>query len=257
MTEIELKAHVRETDAVERAIRSFASYSGETIKRDTYYLLPRSGGQPDGTGLAAFMAIFTFVAAIAAAVCVIAGASKTVAILICLFATAFVAASALLGARRKEAGSHVDASGSPVKVRIREEGGETTVTYKKKEVRGTVEVNDEREFRVDDRVPLEALLGDLGFVPDSSKEKRTKSWTCATPEGFDATIELSLVGPLGWFVEIEILKDDPDEAETKRATEALGGLLARCGVDEREIEPRYYTEMLADLEPAFSHEPKK
>lgn len=257
MTEIELKAHVREIDAVERAIRSFASYSGETIKRDTYFRLPRSGGQPDGTGLAALMAIFTFVAALAAAICVIAGASKTVAVLICLFATAFVAASTIVGARQKKTGSYGGATGQPIKVRIREEGGVTTVTYKKKEVRGRAEVNDEREFRIDNRMPLESLLGDLGFLPDSAKEKRTKSWTCATPEGFDATIELSLVGPLGWFVEIEILKDEPDETEIKRATEALGGILSRCGVDEREIETRYYTEMLADLEPAFSHEPKK
>jgi predicted adenylyl cyclase CyaB len=271
MTEIELKAHVDEPDRVERAIASFASFAGETVKRDTYYRLPREGALPegtlpDGTFLAAVASAVSFLSAIGAAACVIFGASKSTVIAICLFATAFVAAASLIGLRRGKTGASADAHasanagagrGNPIKVRIREEAGRVTVTYKRKEVRESVEVNDEREFTIDDRAAFEAFVGDVGFEPDSVKEKRTKGWVCKTAGGFDATIELSLVGPLGWFVEIEILLERPDAAATDRATGELRKLLAKCGVGEREIETRYYTEMLAALEPPFSQGPKK
>lgn len=289
MTEIELKAHVDEPDRVERAIAAFAAFSGETVKRDTYYRLPRAGASPggalpestlpestlpDGTFLAAVASAITFLAAIGAAACVIFGASKSTVIAICLFATAFVGATSLIGLRRGKAvtgasggagangraganGSAGAGRGNPIKVRIREEAGATTVTYKRKEVRGSVEINDEKEFTIDDRAAFEAFVGDVGFESDSVKEKRTKGWVCKTDEGFDAKIELSLVGALGWFVEIEILLERPEAADTDRATGELRKLLAKCGVGEREIETRYYTEMLAALEPPLSQEPKK
>lgn len=254
MTEIEIKAHVKDPDKIERSIRAFANYNGESIKRDTYLALPRAEETTESMGLAAAMTVFTFVAALVAAISVIAGASKTVAIIVCLFASVFVAASTLLGLNKH----HAKKGGSkPLKIRIREENGKTIITYKRKEFQGNVEVNDEREFSIDDRSPFETLVSDIGFVPDSVKEKKTKSWSWTTDDNLEATIELSLVGSLGWFIEIEIILDNPDESETSRATKALYAVLKKCGVDEREIETRYYTEMLAEEELARSHLPKK
>jgi adenylate cyclase class 2 len=149
------------------------------------------------------------------------------------------------------------AGGKPVKVRIREEAGATVVTYKKKELQGTVELNDEREFTIDDRAAFETLISDLGFSQDSIKHKKTKSFNYLAHDGADSangpgaanvthvTIELSLVDPLGWFVEIEILKNNPDGETIERSKKTLSETLKLCGISEDAIEKRYYTEMIA------------
>ena len=140
----------------------------------------------------------------------------------------------------------------PVKVRIREERdpergeGTTVVTYKRKELQGDIEVNDEREFSIDDRAAFETLIGDLGFVPYVKKEKDTKSFSHRAGDGNEVTIELSLVAGLGWFVELEILADNPSSEETARAQTALRETLARCGIPESAIERRYYTDLIAE-----------
>lgn len=256
MTEIELKAHVADPAETERAIASFAEFRKETEKSDAYW--KRSGmDDPDGDGtipaygkvpvFAALSIAFTFLAAFAAAIAVTAGAGKFAIIAICLGAASIdvVAGILTLGKRgRQRAGATGYAR--PVKVRIRNEDGETAVTYKRKEVQGGIEVNDEREFKIDDAAAFEALLVDLDFAPFIEKHKTTKSFYLKDGDGTELTIELSLVRDLGWFVEIEILADSPDAAETERARATLLKTLARCGVPESAIEPRYYTEMLAD-----------
>jgi len=133
----------------------------------------------------------------------------------------------------------------PVKVRIRDEDGQTTVTYKRKELQGPIEVNDEQEFVISDRRPFETLLTDIGFAPYVSKGKKTRSFNYVADGGTAVTIELSQVEGLGWFVELEILADSPDGAETARAQEILRRTLALCGIGEEAIESRYYTELLA------------
>lgn len=135
----------------------------------------------------------------------------------------------------------------PVKVRIRDENGAVVVTYKRKELQNDIEINDEREFSIDDRAAFEALITDLGFTPYISKEKKTKTFALRTTDKIAVTIELSLVAELGWFVELEILADNPDENETTRARTTLRETLAKCGVPESAIESRYYTDMLASL----------
>jgi len=138
-----------------------------------------------------------------------------------------------------------------VKVRIREEEGVTVVTYKKKELRGDIEVNDEKEFTIDDREAFETLITDLGFSRDSIKHKKTKSFDyvahdgAGNANGTPVTIELSRVDPLGWFVEIEILKDNPDSETIERSRKTLSETLKLCGIGEDAIEKRYYTEMIA------------
>lgn len=131
-----------------------------------------------------------------------------------------------------------------VKVRLREENDEVFVTYKRKEVQGQIEVNDEQEFMISDRKAFEVLLGDIGFAPYITKNKKTKSFSSIATDGTEITIELSMLEGLGYFIEIEILADNPDAAETTRAQNMLFETLHTCGIDESAIESRYYTDLL-------------
>lgn len=186
MTEIEIKAHVANPEKTAQNIASFAVFTGETHKRDTYWT-------------------------------------------------------------REE---------PLVKVRVREESGILTVTYKKKELRGETEVNDEREFTISDRSAFETFIADSGFSPASYKEKITKRWVIQSDsygEQREKTlpeigIELSLVDRLGWFIELEALADNPGENEIARIRGLLLETLDRCCINREAIETRYYTEMLAELE---------
>jgi adenylate cyclase class 2 len=267
MTEIELKAHVIDPESTERAIRAIAKPVSDTVKSDVYW---KRVSSPEGvldrpTRFAAAGAILSFSFALIAAITLALGAAKETAIIICLGGCATVALISGIGSfvRGKDAardkGSYgpdsaqkADASrakGKEVRLRVRDESGRRVVTYKRKELQGDIEVNDEREFAIDDRAAFEALIGDLGFVPYVTKEKRTKTFAHVAPDGTEVSIELSLVMGLGWFIELEILADDPDEAETSRARETLFAALDRCGVERSAIEKRYYTEMLASLSP--------
>ncbi|ULQ60615.1 class IV adenylate cyclase [Brucepastera parasyntrophica] len=138
-------------------------------------------------------------------------------------------------------------SGSPVKIRIREENDCITVTYKRKEIRDSIEINDEQEFAVSDRRAFETLITDLGFSISSEKEKITRSFCYKTGDGPTVTIELSLVAGLGWFIELEILAESPGEQEISRDRNILRELLGRCGIPREAIEPRFYTEMLGEV----------
>ena len=113
------------------------------------------------------------------------------------------------------------------------------VTFKHRELRGSVEVNDEREFTVSDGAVFEDLLSRLGLSKGIGKKKQGTAWV------YDGvTLELSLVEGLGWFVELEIIagNDRPETVTTARLR--LLALLGKTGVGEGKIETRYYTEML-------------
>jgi adenylate cyclase class 2 len=127
------------------------------------------------------------------------------------------------------------------------------VTYKTKEVRAGVEVNDEKEFVV--AAPpgaaidaslnaFEGLLGRLGLKPGISKKKQGSVWTYGDA-GRDISIELSNVDRLGVFVELEILAGNNEPETVSRARARLMALLQLIGIGEDKIETRYYTEMLA------------
>jgi adenylate cyclase class 2 len=130
----------------------------------------------------------------------------------------------------------------------------TLVTYKAKEVRGSMEINDEKEFSV--KAPpgggaggaeaalgaFEGLLEMLGLKPGMSKKKRGRSWKYG-----NITVELSDVEGLGCFLELEILADDDEPETVELARRSLLGLLGLTGVSEDRIETRYYNEMLAEL----------
>jgi len=276
LTEIELKAHVTDPDETERHIRAFAAFRSETVKKDCYWTA--GGGEHESDTVAehasarmvvtaAATVAGTMAVAVVAAGLTIAGAGKIVIIGLCL-GTAFLSAvAAVVTAMRSTPSRPVPPQKTgrtytdrPFKIRIREESSgdpvspavETVVTYKRKEFAGNVEVNDEKEFAIDNRSDFEVLLGDLGFAPAITKEKRTKTFDWTTPDGTAVGIELSFVGPLGWFIEIEILADSPDDAEIMRARNLVGTALARCGIPESAIETRFYTEMLAAAGAGFT-----
>lgn len=131
-----------------------------------------------------------------------------------------------------------------IKVRIREDNEGVTVTYKRKEVRGAIEVNDEKEFSISARKDFEVLLADIGFAPYTTKEKQTRVFASTTEGGLPVSIELSYIPPLGWFIELELLANNPDEAFLIRAEAELKAELRRCGIPEEKIEKRFYTELL-------------
>ncbi|MDR1748365.1 MAG: class IV adenylate cyclase [Spirochaetaceae bacterium] len=146
-------------------------------------------------------------------------------------------------------------SGMP-DIRVRETGGQTAgqlarqtvVTFKKRELRDDVEINNETEFTVSGRTAsgreeFEILLRALGFVPGIRKHKSTSIWRCE-----NALIEISAVEGLGDFIEIEILSETNDPETIETCTRKLHDILARAGVPETAIERRYYTQMLSEAQ---------
>jgi adenylate cyclase class 2 len=153
------------------------------------------------------------------------------------------------------------------------------VTYKARELYDGVEVNDEREFEIKpeaaesgvsgpgDEVPdrglgaFEDLLRRFGLRPAIHKRKRGWAWDCG---GIRA--ELSRVDNLGWFIELEIIrereelagpgglpggsgKESPGAEGTVTIEECRNSLLSlldRLEIPRSGIESRPYTAMLAE-----------
>lgn len=135
--------------------------------------------------------------------------------------------------------------GSGVRVRrdgLDPGGAGAEVTFKRKEVRDGIEVNDEREFGVSDAAAFEDLLGRLGLEVGARKRKAGEAW-----DADGATAELSLVEGLGWFLELEVLAADDGDATVKAARRRLEALLGKLGLAGVPLETRYYTEMLEEL----------
>ena len=137
-----------------------------------------------------------------------------------------------------------------IQVRVREEitNGKTEflVTYKQKELRNTgdnntvhFEVNQEREFHIDDRDSFEAILIDSGFEISLKKEKFVTQWKYE-----NVLIELCTIAPLGNFLELEILSELNDSQTTKKSIEKLKSILLQANIPLEKIEHRYYSEML-------------
>ncbi|MDR0561587.1 MAG: class IV adenylate cyclase [Spirochaetaceae bacterium] len=183
-TEIELKAHVEDREALKSAAASFARFSGSFEKEDVYWygpgMIPKSG----------------------------------------------------LRIRQE---TDTDPQGAVAR--------SLAVTYKIKETRNGIEVNDEREFTVSDIGNFEELLRRLGLAPGTRKRKRGWSWDY---EGI--AIELAEISGLGWFAELEILADNDRPDTVAHARSRLLTLLRRLGIGEDKIETRYYTEMLRSLQ---------
>ena len=133
------------------------------------------------------------------------------------------------------------------------------VTYKSKEVREGIEINDEREFTVSDGNTFAELLKRLGLEPGVRKHKQGWAWTCGNIRAELAEVSGNTrsglpVRNLGWFLELEILADEAGAETVAAAREELRGLLERLDVAEECIEERYYAEMLGESAPGARHQ---
>jgi len=139
--------------------------------------------------------------------------------------------------------------------RIRSEGGASVVNFKTKNAEGGIEINRESEFAISDPETFVEFARRIGCEPFYTKRKRGSRFRvepCERASGLvaetacpgAATIEVLEVEGLGSYIEIEILLSDEDPAAIALAQGELRGLLARAGVEEADIETRYYSELL-------------
>jgi adenylate cyclase class 2 len=163
-----------------------------------------------------------------------------------------------------------------LRVRVRRERSgsgaaeRTLVTWKSKEKRDGIEINEEHEFEANGGEAVEELFRRLGLEKWIHKHKEGRSWTLeGTPPLTAELCEVSgfvipsgggrdgggrdggggpAVKNLGWFLELEILLEGgtaASEAEIQAARRRLLEALGQSGLGEEHIEDRYYSELLA------------
>lgn len=130
--------------------------------------------------------------------------------------------------------------------RVRTDDGEATATFKDKRTEGGIEINREREFVVSDPGAFAEFVERLGCEPFYAKRKRGLRFETGQGKSRAIALELAELDGLGWFLEIEELVPEGDPAAIALAQGEIRSLLARAGVDESEIEPRFYSELLMD-----------
>ena len=135
------------------------------------------------------------------------------------------------------------------------------VTHKQKAYIGTIETNRELEFELTAAsVPVfTEMLESLGMICTAEKQKETKVFV-PRPDMFPAGIledtrsvsaELSLVHPIGYFLEIEVLYTDEgsdtaaSERHIRNAQINFDTLLVALGLPQSAIEIRPYTDLIS------------
>ena len=150
-------------------------------------------------------------------------------------------------------------------IRVRQEriaGKETIlITHKRKHYTGTIETNRELEFELAAAsIPVfTEILDSIGMSRTAEKQKDTKVFV-PHPRLFSADIledtrsvsaELSLIHPIGHFLEIEVLYPDESsdtaayERHIRNAQLIFDTLLAALEIPQSAIEVRPYNELLA------------
>ena len=146
------------------------------------------------------------------------------------------------------------AESAPGKIRLRREKrilsdgtGKSAifVTFKTKEVKDGIEINDEREFELSSpssrsETDFEEFAKRIGYKPGAYKKK--KGWAYSAG-GISA--ELVEVKSLGWFIELEILADNKRSTTILKREKKLLDFLDSLGIEREAIESRFYSEMLA------------
>ena len=134
------------------------------------------------------------------------------------------------------------------------------VTHKQKHYTGTIETNRELEFELAAAsVPMFIeMLESLGMRCTAEKQKDTKVFI-PHPDLFSpdiledarsVSVELSLIHPIGHFLEIEVLYSDEDsdtaasERHIRNAQIIFHTLLAALEIPQSAIEVRPYGELL-------------
>ena len=133
------------------------------------------------------------------------------------------------------------------------------VTHKQKHYAGTIETNCELEFELAaTSVPVFiAMLESLGMMCTTEKQKDTKIFTPHTDlfsaetleDAHSISVELSLINPIGHFLEIEVLYPDEDsdaaaERHIHNARIIFDTLLVALEIPQSAIEVRPYSELL-------------
>lgn len=151
-------------------------------------------------------------------------------------------------------------------LRMREEtiNGKATVliTQKVKTITDTLESNRELECElpVTSAPVFRSILKNTGFIRSAQKEKNTKVFTpfrelfepALLTDDPHITVELSLIPPLGSFLEIEVLYRDSDQdifEERQRllnAQQIINTVLLVLNVPMEAIETRPYNELLRE-----------
>lgn len=131
--------------------------------------------------------------------------------------------------------------------RLRIERNQVSITRKWKErLSDSSEENMELEFvsPEEDFPTIRRFFESLGFVETANKCKQGYLWPAQGASGL--SVELVEVGPLGWFVELEILVDDTS-SDTKRAEvrNELFTLYKELGLSISALEGAYYLDLLA------------
>ena len=129
-----------------------------------------------------------------------------------------------------------------LRYRLRREGDKAIVTFKHRALTDGIEVNEEIEFAVDDAPAFFRFAHYTGAEPFVVKHKRSRVYQVGR-----ANIELNEVTHLGYFAEIEILV--ADEAEVLGARAEISHLLTRLGLNQIDLEPGLYIEMLQAAHP--------
>lgn len=119
-------------------------------------------------------------------------------------------------------------------LRIREAGNEYTLTYKGPKLDKLTKTREEIEIKLDDPVPMAAVLKMLGFMEVAPVVKTRSHYTLG-----DYQVALDEVEGLGHFIEIEKHADSYKPEE-------LVELLKSLGVEESKIERRSYLELLLE-----------
>ena len=116
------------------------------------------------------------------------------------------------------------------------------VTYKIKEVIDGIEVNEEKEFQVDDSENFTGLLCNLGLKATNSKIKKGYTYK----KDF-ITVELCDVTNLGWFLEAEIILPEREQASITDAKNKLLEFVTKTGLKMTDIEEKPYSKMLETI----------
>ncbi|MCF7937223.1 MAG: class IV adenylate cyclase [Spirochaetales bacterium] len=135
---------------------------------------------------------------------------------------------------------------NPRLFRLRSDGHKHIVTGKMKELSDGMEINQEIEFEVSDPAAFQEFIDKLGFREEIKKVKKGRSYDAGKE-----TIEVNEIEGLGSFIEIECIIESGSsglqlEEEFDQARKRLFLHLDEFGIDQKNIEDRYYIDMLRD-----------
>ena len=214
--EIELKAHIKDSNSMKLLLLEKAKYERMFEKEDTYWisggLTPDEKHAPLTIGLAPGQQV-----------------------------KAMEPVTPVTRIRlRKEKRSYPDGTNDSF----------VFITCKIKKIIDGIEINNEQEFEIrslqdaasgHDDADFEEFLNTIGCKLCAAKRK--VGWLFSREE---INAELTKVEGLDWFIELEILASDNREETVSNEKAKLLSFLNELGIEKEAIESRFYTDMLKD-----------